>query len=109
MVNNRITYQEWWQCARLYYKELLTVFSILVILTLCGAFVVSQSFSLFYEKTETISVQPTDTDIFSLAKAEYEAKTGKKIYPAGERCLRNAAAQCTTKEQVYEIIVRNMK
>lgn len=106
---NRITYQEWWQCAKLYKKELIHVFSILVIIVLCGISTVSQSFSLCEEKTETISVQPTDTDIFSQAKAEYEAKTGKKIYPAGERCLRKAAAQCTTKEQVYAIIVQNMK
>lgn len=105
MNNNRITYQEWWQCAKLYKKELIYVFSILVIIVLCGIFAVSQSFSLCEEKTE----QPTDTDIFSLAKAEYEANTGKKIYPAGERCLRNAAAQCTTKEQVYAVIVQNMK
>jgi hypothetical protein len=106
---NRITYQEWWQCAKLYKKELIHVFSILVIIVLCGIFVVSQSFLLCEEKTETMSVQPTDTDIFSQAKAEYEANTGKKIYPAGERCLRNAAAQCTTKEQVYAVIVQNMK
>lgn len=109
MNNNRITYQEWWQCAKLYKKELIHVFSILVIIVLCGIFAVSQSFSLCNEKTETISVQSIKTDIFSQAKAEYEAKSGKKIYPAGERCLRKAAAQCTTKEQVYAVIVQNMK
>ena len=109
MNNNRITYQEWFACAKLYSKELLIVFTILVIFTLCGIFAVSQSFSLCNKKTETISVQSTDTDIFSLAKAEYEANTGKKIYPAGERCLRKAAAQCTTKEQMYAIIVQNME
>ena len=107
-MNNRITYQEWFACAKLYSKELLTVFTILVIFTLCGIFAVSQSFSLC-EQDETISIQSTDTDIFSQAKAEYEANTGKKIYPAGERCLRNATAQCTTKEQVYAVIVQNMK
>lgn len=109
MNNNRITYQEWWQCAKLYKKELIHVFSILVIIVLCGIFAVSQSFSLCNEKTETISVQSIKTDIFSQAKAEYEAKSGRKIYPAGERCLRKAAAQCTTKEQVYAVIVQNMK
>lgn len=110
MNNNRITYQEWWQCAKLYKKELIHVFSILVIIVLCGIFTVSQSFSLCKERPKQyLSIQPTDTDIFSQAKAEYEAKSGKKIYPAGERCLRKAAAHCTTKEQVYDIIVQNMK
>ena len=107
-MNNVITYQEWFYYAKLYKKELIHVFTILVIIVLCGIYAVSQSFSLC-EQDETISVQPTDTDIFSQAKAEYEAKSGKKIYPAGERCLRKAAAHCTTKEQVYDIIVQNMK
>lgn len=111
MANNRITYQEWWQCAKLYKKELIHVFTILVIFTLCGIFAVSQSFSLCKEKTETISVQPTDIDIFSQAKSEYEQRTGRKIYPSGERCLRQAAIKrgCKTKDDYYILIDAEMK
>lgn len=112
MNNNRITYQEWWQCAKLYKKELIHVFSILVIIVLCGIFTVSQSFSLCEEKTETISVQPADSDdMFAQAKAEYEQRTGRKIYPSGERCLRQAAIKrgCKTKDDYYILIDAEMK
>lgn len=46
--------------------------------------------------------------ILDAAIAEYEAATGKRIYPAGRRCLEKASAGMN-KTQILELIKRNVK
>ncbi|MBR2104828.1 MAG: hypothetical protein IJ933_06055 [Bacteroidales bacterium] len=46
--------------------------------------------------------------ILDAAIAEYEAATGKRIYPAGRRCLEKASAGMN-KTQIIELINRNVK
>lgn len=51
----------------------------------------------------------TNESFFDEAVFEYENNTGIKIYPYGRDCLRKAAANCKTKEEVYKVIVENEK
>lgn len=48
---------------------------------------------------------------FEAAVREFEAETGKKIYPAGRACLQNTAARLglTTKQQIKNLIKSNVK
>ncbi|MBQ3657804.1 MAG: hypothetical protein II956_13360 [Bacteroidales bacterium] len=50
----------------------------------------------------------SDESEFDLAVREYEAATGKKIYPAGRECLKRAA-KGKTKNEIVELIKKNMK
>ena len=47
-------------------------------------------------------------NIFDEAVLEYETETGRRIYPAGRECLRKATRNCTTKNEVLQIIKKNM-
>lgn len=48
-------------------------------------------------------------DLFEEAVSDYEAETGRKIYPYGRECLRRACARCATKSEMLNIIKINMK
>lgn len=48
-------------------------------------------------------------DLFEEAVSDYEAETGRKIYPKGRECLRRACTRCTTKNEMLNIIKYNMK
>lgn len=73
---------------------------------------------LYFSHTGTPSRSPTlqtnsasvifAPDIFEEACAEFEAETGRKIYPKGRECLRRACARCTTKNEILKIIKYNM-
>ena len=63
--------------------------------------------------TETISAQtatPPD-DFIEQACKEYEAETGRKIYPSGREYIRNGAIKkkLQTVDDVYILIVENSK
>ena len=47
-------------------------------------------------------------NIFDEAVAEFEAETGRKIYPAGRECLARACRKCRTKNECLIIIKKNM-
>lgn len=74
---------------------------------------------LYFSHTGTPSRSPTlqsnaapaifAPDIFEEACAEFEAETGRKIYPAGRECLRRACRNCANKAQMLVIIKKNMK
>lgn len=49
-----------------------------------------------------------DTDMFIECIEQYEAETGRRIYPAGRQCLKNATKKCKTKEEILEIIRKEM-
>lgn len=74
---------------------------------------------LYFSHTGTPSRSPTlqsnaapvvfAPDMFEEAVSDYEAETGRKIYPSGRECLRRACARCTTKSEMLNIIKINMK
>lgn len=74
---------------------------------------------LYFSHTGTPSRSPTlqsnaapvvfAPDMFEEAVSDYEAETGRKIYPGGRECLRRACARCTTKSEMLNIIKINMK
>ena len=48
---------------------------------------------------------------FDLAVSEFEAETGKRIYPGGRTCLQRTAARLglTTKQEIKKLIKQNVK
>lgn len=57
------------------------------------------------------TVPTSSGSTFELAIKEFEAETGKKIYPGGRACLQSTAARfgLTTKQQIKELIKQNVK
>lgn len=111
-MNYAITYEEWIAFYKQMKKEfwqIIAVLFVFCIIILCGIVTVSQSFATS-DTTEQVSTTDSD-DMFAQAKAEYEQRTGRKIYPSGERCLRQAAIKrgCKTKDDYYILIDAEMK
>ena len=111
-MNYAITYEEWIYFYKQIKKEFWQVIAVLFvfcIIILCGIVAVSQSFTTS-DTTEQVSSADSD-DMFAQAMTEYEQRTGRKIYPSGERCLRQAAFKkgCKTKDEYYNLIDAEMR
>lgn len=92
---------------REFWQSIATLAVVIFILSLvCG------SKSEITETTEPTSVQTaTPDDFIEQACKEYEAETGRKIYPSGRAYIRNGAIQkrLQTVDDVYILIVENAK